>query len=322
MPLNNAEKSFRDKLAEANAESIPTPLNELKLDDLRKTVADLMQYAGPTPEIPTEEKLIPVRDGSQIRVHIYNSHLKDGAILVFYPGCSYIMPAFELNAIAAARIALAAEMKVAVIDFNLAPECPMPKPILDCYDVTQYIYQHPDVFGFDQQQFFIGGLSSGAHSALAISLLAKDDPKLNIARTILVNGFYDMWTRFHEPHGADWLDAEEQKDYLMPQATINYQFKQLGLSEADLKGPLLSPLLSADLSGLPPITIIIAEHDTLRTDSERLCESLTAKSTPYERILIEGQTHNTMILRGILNEGPDPSNIVAQAIKQHIETLS
>ena len=136
MPLNNAEKNFRDTLAEANAETIPTPLDELKLEDLRKTVADLTQYAGPTPEIPTETKSIPVRDGNQLPVRIYNSHLKEGAILVFYPGCSYVMPAFELNATAAARIAQAAGIKVTVIDFNLAPECPMPKPMLDCYDVT------------------------------------------------------------------------------------------------------------------------------------------------------------------------------------------
>ncbi len=318
MPLYNAEKSFRDTLASASTNTTPTPLDQLQLADLRASVSGLLSHTGSTPEIPTEEKSISARDGSSLRVRIYNAHLKDEAILVFYPGCGYILPAFELNAIAAARIAKDAQIKVVVVDFKLAPERAMPKPILDCYDVTKYIYQHPDEFDFNQSQFFIAGLSSGAHTALNISIMSKDDPDLNIARSILINGYYDMWTRFHEQHGDDWLDDEEKQDYLMPQTMIEYQFNQLDLSEEELKSPLISPLLSANLSSLPPITLIITEYDALRTDSERLSKRLTETNTPHEKLFLESQTHNTMILRGTLDDGPDPSNVAAEAIKRHL----
>lgn len=42
----------------------------------------------------------------------------------------------------------------------------------------------------------------------------------------------------------------------------------------------------------------------------------------FRDTLIENQTHTTMILRGALNEGHDPSNIIARVITRYIKTMS
>jgi acetyl esterase len=316
MPLNAAEVKFFQFLEEERKKAPPKPLSELTLSELRGSVASLLAFAGSEANIPKKEQAIPIRDGRSVKIRIYNSELADSPVLIFYPGCGYILPAFELNAIAASRIAKAANIKVIVPDFDLAPENALPKPIFDCYDVTKYIYNHCDELKIDSKKFFIGGLSSGAHCAASISILARTDSALKITGQILINGCYDFTRSLRE------FSAYETEDRLLTQDMILYQFSQNKLTDDQARNPLLSPYFEENLAGLPSTIIIVAEYDAVRSDSEAFYSKLVAAGNKVKKILMPGQSHNTMILRSALSDGEDPSVVAASVLLEFIISCS
>jgi acetyl esterase len=266
-----------------------------------------MPFAGKAAPVSRKDMAIKARDGVDIPVRIFNADLPVGPALIWYPGCGYLLPVFELNAIAASRIAFASGIKVIIVDHRLAPEAPLPKPIEDAYDVAKYFYQHAGEFHINQAEFFVGGISSGAHCALTVSQWARADSQLEVCGQILVNGNYDF-TRSHK------LFSEfEQQDMLMPQAAIVDQIKRLGLSKQ--QAVLLSPLLTPDFCGLPSTTIIVSEFDAVRSDSEQLAYLLDQAEVDISKMLVEGQTHNTMLLRDALHEGVDVAAMIAETLE-------
>lgn len=52
----------------------------------------------------------------------------------------------------------------------------------------------------------------------------------------------------------------------------------------------------------------------MRNDSEGYFRKLKAAGVPTEKIILAGQTHDTIAMRRVLSEGPDPASVLAQAI--------
>ena len=163
-------------------------------------------------------------------------------------------------------------------------------------------------------------VKSGSSNDEFISPSPKDSD-IHITRQILINGYYDMYSRLMKPHSEQPYAAAEKEDFLMPQSMIEFQFAQLGLTDSDLRNPLIASPLLGDLSDLPPTTVIVAEYDALRSDSKRLILALQKQGNQLEHILIPGQTHNTMILRDKLADGPDPSSLIAKNILRYSNNI-
>ena len=84
--------------------------------------------------------------------------------------------------------------------------------------------------------------------------------------------------------------------------------------------PLFSPYYEPDLSHMPPTTFIVGEYDGLRNDTEPYYKKLkSASKTQVEKIVLPGQTHNTMAMRAALFDGEDPAETIAKVIKQSIQ---
>ncbi len=113
------------------------------------------KFAGQAANVSTENRSIRARDGYEVPIRIYNSDLTEKSpVLIIFPGCGYILPLFEGNAIACSRIAKYSGIKVIVVDYRLAPENPLPTPIYDAYDVTKYIATHGLEFNIDVAEVF------------------------------------------------------------------------------------------------------------------------------------------------------------------------
>ena len=61
-------------------------------------------------------------------------------------------------------------------------------------------------------------------------------------------------------------------------------------TKADAQDPRLN-LVSADLAGLPPTTIINAEADPLRSDGETLAQAMKQAGVSVEQRVFPGTTH-------------------------------
>ncbi|MFN7096177.1 MAG: alpha/beta hydrolase, partial [Gammaproteobacteria bacterium] len=76
-----------------------------------------------------------------------------------------------------------------------------------------------------------------------------------------------------------------------------------------------------DLTELPPTTIIVGEYDGLRGDREIYAKKLIASGVIVEKIICEGQVHNSLLCRKVLEEGPDQAILAGKCLKVHLKEL-
>lgn len=75
----------------------------------------------------------------------------------------------------------AANCVVVLPDYRLSIEAPFPAALEDCYDTLLWMKDHAAELGIRSDQIFVGGDSAGGGLAAAVSLLARDRNKVNIA---------------------------------------------------------------------------------------------------------------------------------------------
>ena len=85
-------------------------------------------------------------------------------------------------------------------------------------------------------------------------------------------------------------------------------------SPADAQDPRLN-LLAANLKGLPPVTIINAEIDPLRTDGELLASKLKDAGVTVDRKQFDGVAHEFFGQGAVLPAAKDAVQFGANALK-------
>lgn len=310
MAVNNSEAQFFKQLAHEAELNPPLPIEKQTVADLRSGANLFLKYAGLMADVTITDEFITARDSYQIPIRIFNSDLTDKQpVLIIYPGCGFVLDLFETNSISCSRIAKYSGIKVILVNFRLAPENPLPIPIYDAYDATKHIALNANKYNIDANKIFIGGLSSGAHCAAVVTNLAKSDKDFKIFHQVLINSTYSLI----KPGST--YDEYEKEDKILTRETVDLFMSYWGVKPEDYKNPLFSPLYTKDLSGLPNTTIIVGEYDGVRNDSEAYYIKLKQAGNKCEKILLSGQTHNTMVMRDVMTDGEDPAQVVAKVIK-------
>lgn len=312
MSVNPSELKLFAAVAEKTKGQKQTPFSELTVAESRAAADLFIAYAGAAADILYRNTHVPARDGHPIPIRIYNpDHDDSKPVYIAYPGSGYILPTFETNAIAFSRVAAYADVKVIAVDYRLCPEVSLLTLIHDVYDATKYIAQHSKEFSIDPNKIIIGGLSSGAHAAAAVASMSRHDPELNILHQILLNGMYSL-----EQYSHDY-DSFEAEDKICQRGWIDFAVRQYGVKLEYYQQMPFSPLFEKDVSGIPNTTFLIAEYDGLRNDSEAYYQHLKSQNNNIERILLPGQTHNTLITQEMMDEGQDPAINIAEIIRQY-----
>ena len=79
----------------------------------------------------------------------------------------------------------------------------------------------------------------------------------------------------------------------------------------------ITPVLTyytENVSELPKTTLLIAEFDGMRSDSEAYFKKLQKGGCQVSKILLLGECHLTILLRGVITEGDDPAKIIAEML--------
>ena len=91
------------------------------------------------------------------------------------------------------------------------------------------------------------------------------------------------------------------------------RFAELYLGETDAAVPLASPLF-ADLSGLPPLYVMVGSTEVLLSDSERLVEKVNAAGGSVNLRVWADMPHVFPILASIIPEGRRAISDLAESI--------
>ncbi len=314
MSVNRAEMKFFQDLAQQASSQPAIPFDQITIHEFRKACEFINNYSGETADVNSLDKNVTLRDGYKIPIRIYNSDITTkGPVLIMFPGCGYIQDFFESNAISCSRIAKYSGIKCIMGNFRLAPEHLLPIPMYDGYDIVKYVADHADELNIDKNKIFVGGMSSGAHCAAVISELAYQKNEFKVFHQILLNGAYDLAESNH-----DYV-IYEKEDQICKRADgiSNYIYKLWGIEESQYKDPLFSPYYSKNLAHLANATVIVGEYDGLRSDSEAFYLQLKQQGNKCRKIVLDGQTHNTYIMRQAMSDGIDPAEVISNVIKEN-----
>lgn len=298
-------QAIRDRLA---AELVP-PLYTLPIDEARaRDVKGAVTTAGPPePVAHVSDFMIPGEAGDlAARIYRVADHQVLPAVVYFFGG-GWSLGTLDTSDAVCRMITNRARCASIAVSYRLAPEHKFPAAVLDCYQGVSWVAAHADELGIDRERIAVGGDSSGGNLAAAVTLLAKEHGGPRLIHQLLVYPNTDAT--------ADTESMREITDeFFFNGKSVKWYWGMYLNSSEDAVNPLASPLWAADLSGLPPATVIIAELDPLRDESELYGKRLVEARVATEILRYDGMTHGFFTMVGILDAATDAVSAAANRL--------
>ncbi|HEY1701418.1 MAG TPA: alpha/beta hydrolase [Trebonia sp.] len=193
------------------------------------------------------------------------------------------------------------------LDYRLAPEHPFPA------DVEDVVAAYTELLGQGHAPGSIAfaGDSAGGGLTITGALAARDAGLPRPAAIVAFSPGTDA-TRA----GAS-MTAKAEADPLIDRASID-RMSSLYVAGQDRRDPLLSPAVTADLAGLPPVLVQAGTNEMLLDDARRL--ALRASDAEVDVILdITAKVpHVFQSFTGVLDEAGQALDRAALFLRQHV----
>lgn len=253
----------------------------------RRALADLVRkpWAAGGPEMMrTVEHIVPsAHGGVSVRIH-YPSTTATSA-LIYVHGGGWTIFSIDSHDRLMREYAAHADVVVIGVDYALSPEAKFPIALEQMLAVVSWLRANAEMLNLDASALAIGGDSAGGNLSLATALALRNSGEMDALKAVLVNyGAVDdeIAPLAHALYGGpgNMLESDEMAAFWR-----NY------LRDGDRENPLARPLI-ADLAGLPPVFVAIAECDVLAEQNERLAGRLAKAGVPVDVRVYEGAAHS------------------------------
>ena len=249
--------------------------------------------SSPAPSDPPAVLEVARAAGRGVRVRIHEPANDSAAgVLLEIHGGGFYMGAAAGSDVRNRALADALGFAVVSVDYRLAPEHPWPAAPDDCEIAALWLADQTQG-RFGTTELFIGGFSAGATLAMTTLLRLRDKGITAYRSAVLQFGTYDLSGQ--TPAGR--LIARE------------YFLDAYAGSAEDRTHPDLSPIY-ADLTGLPPVLIVVGADDVLLQDNLALATRLSAANVDVDVRIYPDSPHG-------FTGHPTP---MAEAARDDIET--
>ena len=231
------------------------------------------------------DETIPGGSGQALPIRIYRpAGSGPFPAMVWMHAGSFVKGSLETSDPSCRELAHMSECLIISVDYRLAPESPFPKPLHDCYAALSWACGHCARFGGDSRALGVGGQSSGGNLAAATALLAKQKGGPAVQFQVLFEPVLDASCGSDSCH-------ELAEGYILTRRQMLWMYAQYapGISPYD---PLLSPLHSEDLSGLPAAVVVTVEFDPARDEGQRYARRLAESKVPVRHACLPGMLHH------------------------------
>lgn len=195
-------------------------------------------------------------------------------------------PAFDYNRIA--YITKNAGCRVLTVDYRLAQNGGnYPGQLYDCYSALLWAYENAGVLNIDKDRIAVGGYSSGASLACALSIYARDNDGPKICCQILTNPV--LKAKGDSPSALRYYKA----NVMLSGNELSGMIKRyLGKDAGQTPACYAFPGYCENVSGLPPTVMIAGEYDPLRDECIEFAQRLYANSVPCELYCLPRVPHS------------------------------
>jgi acetyl esterase len=284
-PRWDAEMLAFNAMMEAEAQKHPPASLVLPLDASRAVTEALnIPLAAGGPEMAiSEDRWLPVR-GRRMLCRFHRPKDGDLPVLLYIHGGGWIWNSVDTHDRLMREYAAAAGCAVIGPDYTLSPEAAFPQAIEECAAVLRWVARDGADWGLDPARIVLGGDSAGANLAMGVALLLREtDPDIRLRGLLLNYGVFDA--DFDTPSYREFEDG-----YFLTREKMRFYWDCYCPRAADRLNPLASPL-RADLRGLPPVLLHIAELDVLAAENRAMAAKLRAAGVALETREFAGCAH-------------------------------
>ncbi len=274
--------------------------------DAVNSLLDKNKIAPPPVDVSISERMIPGFNGVPLRAKIYTPNNVAGPmpVIVYYHGGGWVIANSEVYEYS--TLALAQETKAVVVSVNyrLGPENKFPIAHQDSYAAYKWVKTNAALLNGNPAKVAVAGESAGGNMAITVSMMARDS---SIGLPVHILSVFPVAD--NNLNTASYNMYANAKPLNRP--GILFFTKNYFNSPADGDSPLISLVDVANLSGLPPTTIIGAEIDPLQTEGMLLRDKLQSVGVPVTYQLFRGVTHEFFGMYAIVPEAQQAQALAA-----------
>jgi acetyl esterase len=175
----------------------------------------------------------------------------------------------------------------------MAPEHPYPAAADDAWAALQWVGANVEQIAGAPVPLLVGGDSAGGNLTAIVAQKARDAGGPALAMQLLVYPVTDC-----DLDNETYSDPANQ---LMLSRDSMVWFWDLYAPEHALRqNPDACPSKAADLSGLPPAVVLLAEHDVLRQEGQEYADALERAGVPVQSRVFDGQMHGFFTMVNVL----------------------
>jgi len=212
-------------------------------------------------------------------------------VLAFFHGGGWCIGDLETHDPLCRQLAHEAQAAVLSVDYRLAPEHRFPAAVDDCFAALRFLVAVGESLGLDPRRIAVGGDSAGGNLAAVAALLARD-AGIAVKAQVLIYPATDF--THYRPSHDDYAEG-----FLLTREAIAW-FGRNYLDDAERSDCRASPILTADLRGLPPAIVICGECDPLRDESRDYAEKLRQAGNEATFHLYPGMIHGFYTMGGAI----------------------
>ena len=293
------------------------PLHALKPQQARAAYtagAGVLELPN-TPLARMENFSVPARDGFDIPVRLVAPSVEPLPVLVYFHGGGFTIGSVATHDGLCRRLAHLSGCAVLSVDYRLAPEHKFPTAYNDAWDVVQWVAHRGKAYGLQADKIAVGGDSAGGTLSAACAIAARD-AGLPLALQLL---FY--------PGVAGHQDTPSHhtfaSGFVLEEPHITYFFTQYIRTEADRDDWRFAPLDGltesgdvADLSGVAPVWMGLAECDPLVDEGVMYADRMRMAGVPVDLEIYRGVVHEFIKMGRAIPEAARAHADAARALKE------
>jgi cation diffusion facilitator CzcD-associated flavoprotein CzcO/acetyl esterase/lipase len=292
------------------------PIESMPVSDARAFMEASAELAPPGPAVgEVVDGTLPGADGNDLEYRLYRP-AGDGphAVVAYFHGGGWVLGSHTSDDALCRDLCSQSGAIIVSVNYRHAPEARFPAAADDAVAAVRWIGDHAEELGGHPGRLAVAGWSAGANVAAVACQQVRDGGGPEIVGQLLLTPATDGTT-------VRPSLEENAEGYVLTRSLMEW-FWDHYCDPADRSDPKASPLLAADLAGLPPAMIVTCQFDPLRDEGDAYAEALASAGVPVRHLRVEGHTHTSLGAVGVLPTGAPIRAEMADALRSFFDVMA
>jgi len=285
------------------------PIESMSVDEARAFMAAGVETRPPGPEVgEIVDGILPGAAGPlDYRLYRPASH-GPHPIVAYFHGGGWVLGTHDSDDPFCRDLCVRSNAVIVSVNYRHAPEDPFPAAAEDAFAAVHWIAEHSIELGGIPGELAVAGWSAGGNLAAVVTQAARDAGGPAIVGQLLVTPVTDS-----DLTTGSYTDNAE--GYVLTKSLMHWFWDHYA-DPADRADPRVSPLRTADVSGLPPAFVVTSEFDPLRDEGIAYANAMEAAGVPVQLLVARGHTHTSLTMVDVILSGAPVRAQMAEALRR------